>query len=111
MEEQQLVRCHPTLGSELLAQVPYLEVRRDDRPGCARAHGRPGASRAACTPRTSPLGARIVCVADAYDTMTRPRVFRDAIGPAEAMLELERCSGSQFDPAVVDAFRRVIAAL
>jgi cyclic di-GMP phosphodiesterase len=110
MEEQMLVRCHPTLGSELLARVPYLKsavtIVRD-------AHERmdglgfPRGVRAADVA----LGARIVCVADAYDTMTRPRVFRDAIGPPDAMLELERCSGSQFDPAVVDAFRRVIAAL
>ena len=110
MEEQLLVRCHPTLGSELLARVPYLKsavtIVRD-------AHERmdglgfPRGVRAADVA----LGARIVCVADAYDTMTRPRVFRDAIGPLDAMLELERCSGSQFDPAVVDAFRRVIAAL
>ena len=40
--------------------------------------------------------------------MTRPRVFRDAISPAEALLELERCAGTQFDPLVVDAFRRVV---
>ena len=43
--------------------------------------------------------------------MTRPRVFRDAIGPREALLEVERCSGSQFDPVVVSAFRRVLDAL
>jgi putative nucleotidyltransferase with HDIG domain len=110
MEEQLLVRCHPTLGSELLAQVPYLQsavtIVRD-------AHERMdglGFPRGVHAADVS-VGARIVCVADAYDTMTRPRVFRDAIGPLEAMLELERCSGSQFDPAVVDAFRRVIAAL
>jgi putative nucleotidyltransferase with HDIG domain len=110
MEEQLLVRCHPTLGSELLAQVPYLQsavtIVRD-------AHERMdglGFPRGVHAADVS-VGARIVCVADAYDTMTRPRVFRDAIGPLEAMLELERCSGSQFDPAVVDAFRRVISAL
>ncbi len=110
MEEQLLVRCHPTLGAELLAQVPYLKsavtIVRD-------AHERMdglGFPRGVHAAEVS-VGARIVCVADAYDTMTRPRVFRDAIGPLEAMLELERCTGSQFDPAVVDAFRRVIAAL
>ena len=57
------------------------------------------------------IGARIVSVADAYDTMTRPRVFRDAIDPAEALLELERCSGTQFDPLIVEAFIRVIGAM
>jgi HD-GYP domain-containing protein (c-di-GMP phosphodiesterase class II) len=59
---------------------------------------------------TVALGSRIVCLADAYDTMTRPRVFRDAVPAAAAVLELGRCSGSQFDPVVVEAFRRVIAA-
>ena len=110
MEEQQLVRCHPTVGSELLARVPYLASAGTIVRGCARAHGRPGFPRGVHAADV-PLGSRIVCVADAYDTMTRARVFRDAIGPAEALLELERCSGSQFDPDVVDAFRRVIAGL
>jgi HD-GYP domain-containing protein (c-di-GMP phosphodiesterase class II) len=55
------------------------------------------------------IGARIVSVADAYDTMTRPRVFRDAIDAGEAVLELERCSGTQFDAAVVGAFRKVVS--
>jgi response regulator RpfG family c-di-GMP phosphodiesterase len=109
-EEQLLVRFHPTLGSELIARVPYLagatSVVRD-------AHERMdglGYPRGIHASEVS-VGARIVCVADAYDTMTRPRVFRDAISPADAVLELERCSGTQFDPAVVEAFRRVLAAL
>lgn len=109
-EEQWLVRCHPSLGSELIAQVPYLSSAVDivrDAHERMDGLGYPRGVRAA----NVPLGARIVCVADAYDTMTRPRVFRDAIGPAEALMELDRCSGSQFDPIVVDAFRRVMAAL
>jgi HD-GYP domain-containing protein (c-di-GMP phosphodiesterase class II) len=40
--------------------------------------------------------------------MTRPRVFRDAITPDEALLELERCAGTQFDAAVVEIFKRVV---
>jgi HD-GYP domain-containing protein (c-di-GMP phosphodiesterase class II) len=47
-------------------------------------------------------------VADAFDTMTRTRVFRDAITPGEAMLELERCAGTQFDPVVVAIFKRIV---
>ena len=54
------------------------------------------------------LGARILAVADAFDAMTRPRVFRDAVTPAEAVLELERCAGTQFDILVVAAFKRVV---
>jgi HD-GYP domain-containing protein (c-di-GMP phosphodiesterase class II) len=48
-------------------------------------------------------------VADAYDTMTRARVFRDAIPPAEAIAEIARSSGTQFDPRVVDAFLTAIS--
>ncbi len=54
------------------------------------------------------LSARIVAVADAYDTMTRARVFRDAISTAAALAELERYSGTQFDPDVVSAFLSVV---
>jgi diguanylate cyclase (GGDEF)-like protein len=51
-----------------------------------------------------PLGARIIFVADAYDAMTSERLYRHPLSQREALDELERCSGSQFDPAVVDAF-------
>ena len=45
-----------------------------------------------------PLGARIIFVADAYDAMTSDRAYRGRLTPREAIEELERCSGTQFDP-------------
>jgi putative two-component system response regulator len=51
-----------------------------------------------------PLGARILAVADAYDAMTSDRPYRPAITVEEARQEIERCSGTQFDPAVASAF-------
>lgn len=54
-----------------------------------------------------PLGSRILAVADAYEAMTADRVYRPAMEPQEAVAELRRCAGSQFDPAVVAAFVRV----
>lgn len=57
-----------------------------------------------------PLGSRIIAVADAYDTMTHARVYRDAMTPAEAALELMRCCGAQFDPEVVGAFLAALTA-
>ena len=48
-----------------------------------------------------PLGARIIFVADAYDAMTSERVYRGRLTDDEAIAELTRCSGSQFDPEVV----------
>jgi len=55
-----------------------------------------------------PLGARIIFVADAYDAMTSERVYRKPLLPGDALEELEQCSGSQFDPAIVDAFSEEI---
>ncbi len=107
LEEQRLIRLHPRIGSELIEHVPYLAraaaVVRDVHEridGLGYPAGRRGDE--ACLP------ARIVAVADAYDTMTRARVFRDAITVAAALAELERCSGTQFDPRVVSAFLTVV---
>jgi diguanylate cyclase (GGDEF)-like protein/putative nucleotidyltransferase with HDIG domain len=50
-----------------------------------------------------PLGARIIFVVDAYDAMTSDRVYRGRLTPREALSELRRCAGTQFDPEVVDA--------
>lgn len=54
-----------------------------------------------------PLGARIIAVAEAFDVMTMSSTFRDLLSPEEALAELRRCAGVQFDPAVVAAFERV----
>jgi diguanylate cyclase (GGDEF)-like protein/putative nucleotidyltransferase with HDIG domain len=53
-----------------------------------------------------PLGARIIFVADAYDAMTSDRAYRGRLTPQEAVRELERCSGTQFDPEIVTVFAR-----
>ena len=53
-----------------------------------------------------PLGARIVFVADAYDAMTSDRAYRGRLTPQEAVAELKRCAGTQFDPEVVRVFAR-----
>jgi putative nucleotidyltransferase with HDIG domain len=103
VEEQRLIRTHPSVGSRLVEKIPYLaasaSVVRDAHErldGLGYPHGSRG--------EVVWIGARIVTVADSYDTMTRARVFRDAITPAAARLELTRCKGTQFDPRVVDAF-------
>jgi HD-GYP domain-containing protein (c-di-GMP phosphodiesterase class II) len=54
-----------------------------------------------------PLAARIVSACDAYNAMTTDRSYRGALPVADAIAELERCSGSQFDPAVVAALIEV----
>ena len=56
-----------------------------------------------------PLGARIVAVCDAFDAMVTTRAYRAAMPVEAALAELRHCAGSQFDPAVVEAFGTVLA--
>ncbi len=56
-----------------------------------------------------PLPARILFVADAYETITTDRVYRQKMTRVEALAEIERCSGTQFDPAIVNALREELA--
>jgi len=56
-----------------------------------------------------PLIARILSVADAYDAITSDRPYRDKRGKEEAIEEIKRCSGTQFDPVVVAAFLAAVA--
>jgi HD-GYP domain-containing protein (c-di-GMP phosphodiesterase class II) len=60
--------------------------------------------------RKIPLGARVICVCDAFHAMTEDRVYRRALPVAEAMAEIERCSGSQFDPECAEALLEVVRA-
>lgn len=107
IEEQDLIRQHPQIAADLMAGVPYLQSAADlvrDAHERIDGLGYPNGTQAADVA----LGARIISVADAFDAMTRPRVFRDAICASEALLELERCAGTQFDATVVETFKRVV---
>ena len=58
-----------------------------------------------------PLGARIIAVADAFDTITSDRTYKKARGAAEALAELERCANAQFDGNIVVLFVRAMRRL
>ena len=60
---------------------------------------------------TIPLGARIIFVADSYDAMTSDRVYRPRRSHEEALAELRRCSGTQFDPLIVERFAEELEAI
>jgi HD-GYP domain-containing protein (c-di-GMP phosphodiesterase class II) len=54
------------------------------------------------------LNARIVCVADSFDAMTSDRPYRDALRVEEAISQMEKKSGTQFDHRVVETFKKLI---
>ena len=58
-----------------------------------------------------PLGARIIAVADAYDTITSDRTYKKARNASDALSELERCANAQFDAEIVEVFVRTMRAM
>src|SRR6185295_17291786 len=60
--------------------------------------------------RDIPIGSRIVSIADAYDAMIQDRPYKRAVTHADAMSELHRYAGTQFDPELVEVFDKLFAA-
>jgi diguanylate cyclase (GGDEF)-like protein len=102
-EEWGFVRRHPIIGERIILAAPALaRVASIVRASHERWDG---AGYPDCLAGDAiPFGARIVAVADAYAAMTAGRPYRAARAPQEALAELRRCAGSQFDPAVVEAW-------
>jgi len=103
-EEYQHIMTHPMVGwrilSPLLAEQPIaLNIVRSHH---ERFDGRGIPDGLAA--EEIPLEARIAAVADTFDAMTSVRPYRPGVPVAATVVELKRCSGSQFDPRVVDAF-------
>jgi two-component system cell cycle response regulator len=101
--EWEFIRRHTIIGERIVAAAPALRpVAALVRSSHERWDG--GGYPDALAGEEIPLGARIVSVCDAYDAMVADRPYRAGMDAADALAELERCSGSQFDPAVVTAF-------
>jgi putative nucleotidyltransferase with HDIG domain len=102
-EENQLIRQHPVIGKRILENVQGLEaylgiveLHHENLDGTGYPHGLKG--------EETPLHARIVKVADAYDAMTSDRPYRRGKSHADAIAVLRSVSGSEMDPLVVEAF-------
>src|SRR4051812_46231024 len=100
--ERNLIRKHPEWGADLVESIPGLEpVASIVRLHHERPDGR-GYPNGLRHPEI-PLAARIVSVCDAYGAMTKTRPYRAALMHDAAIVELERHSGTQFDPDAVEA--------
>jgi response regulator RpfG family c-di-GMP phosphodiesterase len=107
-EEQSIVRRLPTFVYDILRPCPFLAAAAElVRSMHERVDGLgyPWALRG----EEIPLGARIIAVADAFDTMTHRRVHSGPRAMAEAIFETQRFRGTQFDPLAVDALFRVVS--
>jgi putative nucleotidyltransferase with HDIG domain len=105
-EEQMLMREHAQLGYQMLRKIPFLHEaanivyshqERFDGSGYPR--GLKGDQ--------IPLGARIFAVADTFDAITSDRPYRAAQSISSARREIQKHSGHQFDPAIVDMFMSI----
>jgi diguanylate cyclase (GGDEF)-like protein len=100
-EERLMLERHPQIGSKMLESLGVGPVAEWVLHHHERWDGAGYPNRLAGD--QIPLGARIIFVADAYDAMTSEHAYRKTIPRRDALAELERCAGTQFDPAVVKA--------
>lgn len=104
-EEWALIRRHPTVGAEMVRDIPYLleatpiiRHHHEQWDGNGYPDGLVG--------EQIPEGARILTIADAFDSMTLPRPFKSARSLQEAYDEIVSLSGVHYDPNVVETFQR-----
>jgi hypothetical protein len=106
-DEWVVMREHPVVGERILNAVPGLgSIARAVRHEHERWDG--GGYPDGLAGEAIPLPSRIVLVCDAYHAMTSDRPYRRAMPQADAIAELRRCAGTQFDPAVVWALIGVL---
>ncbi len=104
------MREHPVIGERILNTAPALRpVARLVRASHERWDGRGYPDGLAGT--EIPLGARIIAACDAFEAMTSNRCYQSARVPEDAIEELRRNAGSQFDPDVIEAFCRIWSGL
>src|SRR6201998_399845 len=105
-DEKQVMRRHCQIGYDMLIRIPFLRdaaeivlAHQEFFDGSGYPRGLKGDQ--------IPLGARIFTIADSMDAMISARPYRRALPMSHAREEIKRCSGSQFDPAVVDVFMTI----
>lgn len=106
-EEWELIRKHPEYGEDILSPLsayeeclPAIRHHHERWDGMGYPDGLAG--------EDIPLGARIIAVADTYDAMVSSRPYRKGADKPDALLEIRRQAGKQFDPKVVEAFLKVM---
>jgi putative nucleotidyltransferase with HDIG domain len=102
------IREHPKIGAKLLLKVsalreaiPYVLYHHERWDGAGYPSGKAG--------EEIPVEARVLALADAFDAMTSDRPYRRALTREQALAEVERCAGTQFDPRIAQVFLELFA--
>jgi putative nucleotidyltransferase with HDIG domain len=105
-DEKQIMRKHCQIGYDMLIRIPFLRdaaeivlAHQEFFNGTGYPRGLKG--------EQIPLGARIFTIADSLDAMISDRPYRKALPMSHARDEIQRCSGTQFDPKVVEVFMSI----
>lgn len=106
-EEKEIMARHPVKSAQIIGELKglkrareYVKHHHEYFDGSGYPDGLSG--------EAIPIGARLIMVSDAYDAMTTDRPYRKSIGHDNAINELKRMAGKQFDPAVVDALLELV---
>jgi hypothetical protein len=105
-QEWDVMRTHPQLGALMVADVRQLEKAREVILSHHERYDGKGYPNGLAGPAV-PLAARVFTIADAFDAMVSDRPYRKAMSLTEARWEVQRCSGTQFDPEAVRAFNSI----
>lgn len=101
------IKKHPSIGADIINKVRLFRLEESNiRHHHERFDGKgyPDGLKG----KNIPLGARIIALADAFDAMTSERPYKPRLSDEEAINEIKRCSGTQFEPEVVEAFLALI---
>ncbi len=106
VEEFEQMKKHPAIGARILQDVKQIQ---DIIPGVMHHHERYDGKGYpfGLAGQDIPLMGRIICLADCFDAMTSTRTYRKALPLEVTLADIRRCSGTQFDPALTEAFLRI----
>ncbi|MEO8519808.1 MAG: HD domain-containing phosphohydrolase [Acidobacteriota bacterium] len=109
-EEFAIVKTHTTIGAKILSGSRFTILQLAEEIAFNHHERWDGEGYAGVAGPAIPLAGRIVAVVDVFDALTQKRPYKSAWPVAEAIAEMERQRGRQFDPALIDAFLHVIEA-
>jgi putative two-component system response regulator len=107
-DEFEIVKTHTTIGARILSGSRFTILRLAEEIALNHHERWDGEGYAGIAGAAIPLAGRIVAVADVFDALTQKRPYKAAWPIDDAMAEIDRQRGKQFDPALVDAFLRML---